>query len=290
MKVLILGAGIGGLSIAQRLSYEDRVSEIVLIGPDSPVQPGLFYYNKPIDHVAEKEILVKYGSIGEGTFEDYQRKSRGLEEVPGEIRVSSFSLINKSVKGYTSEGLILHPSEKIVREYSNAQEVDFGNRQVKVSSGKYGAIWYSYDLLISTIPLSALISISRHLRFQSSKYKEEFKFSPVYQHQSGELTNDYDEINVMYDLTDSHFYRHSSYLRQGKVQYIVSESIRKFDGATSVIYPGKIVPSKCLTEFVSDLQSKYPSLLCCGRYARWDYHYTVDQSVNDALSYINSWR
>lgn len=278
MRVIVAGSGVGGKIISYGLSKEFDNLEIVLIGEENTVKPGLFYFNHKIPGICEKEINVTYSSVGEGSFLDYQKKSRG--EVSKEVKTSSFDNIGKTVKGYllNSEIDLTH-----VNQISqNIDDIDLFDKKIKV-----GDQCLSFDYLISTMPLKVFLSL-----MDSSLCDEmarEFKYMPVYQYCLGTQVrdSDIDEINVKYDLTDSNFYRHSTYLNQGCIQYMVSESITDFDGRTSVSYPGKIIPSSKLTDCVNSIENTFDYVKLCGRYARWDYHYLVDQSYRDAINFIN---
>lgn len=284
-RIVIAGAGAGGQVIFQRLCQIVKEDvEVYMIGPEDFRKPGLFYFNRLVRGVAEKPIPVTYKSTGEGTFEDYQRKSRG--SVESSVTVSSFSNIGRTVVGYQQTPFTestTNPSHLWVKR--KICDIDFKNKKVLLDAeGEEGQTTIDYDYLISTIPLPVLAKIASPLICIN---ETDFKYSPVYQCQVGTTSQDVDEIDVTYDLTDSVFYRHSSYIYRGNVQYIVSESIVDFDGRTSVLYPGKIIPDEEITRQVAKFEEENPSCILCGRYARWDYHYTVDRSVEDAEKFIS---
>lgn len=278
MRVIVAGAGIGGKIISYGLSKEFSNLDVILVGEENAVRPGLFYFNQKIKDIAEKEIKVSYSIIGEGSLNDYQKKSRGV--VSGDVKLSSFNHIGETVNGYLlSSDIDLSGVRRINK---NIDDIDLFDRKIRV-----GDTCLDFDFLISTIPLKTFFQlIDSGLCEETAR---EFKYLPVYQYQVGDIINDKDinEINVKYDLTDSQFYRHSSYLSEGEVKSIVSESITDFEGRTSVSYPGKIIPSSVLSNYVSGIESSFNYVKLCGRYARWDYHYLVDQSYYDALNFIS---
>lgn len=279
MRVIVAGAGIGGKIISYGLSKESKNLEVILIGKDNQVRPGLFYFNEKIDEICEKEINVTYSSVGDGSFESYQIKSRGI--LSDDVKTSSFGNIGKTVKGYLLSSEI--NLNNIVRVNENIDSIDLFNKKVKV-----GSICINFDYLISTVPLKTFINLVDPVL--CDKLSKEFKYMPVYQYCLGEDIKDcnIDEINVKYDLTESQFYRHSTYLNRGHVLSIVSESITDFRGKSSVSYPGKIIPSNQLTDTVKSIEEGFDYIKLCGRYARWDYHYLVSQSYYDAINFMKS--
>lgn len=273
--VVVLGCGIGGKIVSKGLISKYPELDIFLIGEESLTSPGLFYFNKEIEGVCDKEISVDYGLLGEGSLEDYQKKSRGFSSK--DLKISSFNLVGKSVKGYLLNSEFNLSGVKRIK--SNAVRVDLANRLVRTQND----ITIRYDYLINTVPLN----IFSRLIGRTLKVEGMFEYTPVYQFSAGESSDDIDEIKVQYDLReDVVFYRHSTYLSKGGVVKVVSESIKDFDGRNSIMIPGKIVPSKFLTNYVNALENQFNNLKICGRYARWDYHYTVDQSYYDSVDFI----
>lgn len=273
--VVVLGCGIGGKIISKGLKLKYPELEVFLIGEDSPLSPGLFYFNKKIDNICDKEVIVNYSLLGEGSLEEYQRKSRGLSN--SNLKVSSFNLVGQSVKGYLLNNQFSLSGVKRVN--SNASKVSLSENFVRTQDG----ITIKYDYLINTVPLN----IFSRLIGQFEKVEGKFEWSPVYQFSAGKFSNSIDEIKVQYDLREEVvFYRHSTYLSKGKVVKVVSESIKDFDGRNSVMVPGKIIPREFLTDYVNSLENQFNNLKICGRYARWDYHYTVDQSYYDSVNFI----
>lgn len=280
ITVCVLGAGIGGkiISYGIKKKYGDSV-KVVLVGEESRVRPGLFYFNKKIPGICEKEVSVTYSKIGTGTLDDYQKKSRGV--IDSEVKISSFDKIGKTVTGYLLNREV--DLSEIIRINENANKLVLSQKKLYTKSDEG-----TFDYLISTIPLKNFMSIINESLV--TKYSPEFKYSPVYQYQINEIPEDskIKSIRVSYDTSDSVFYRHSFYEQDKDHWSMVSESITDFENRTSVIYPGKIIPSKVLSEFVDSIEGTCDYFKFCGRYSRWDYHYTVDQSYEDAMKFLEN--
>lgn len=289
-KILILGAGMSGLTIAAGLGRKfGDCCDIILVGPDSKgLLPGLFYYNTEIPGICDKEIQVDYDVVrdlrespdSEEMFKLYQLKSRGVYD--DKVKTSSLSLVGKSVKGYLPS-VDLTASPNVTRCYDTVTFIDFDSKKVVTDSKVL-----EYDFLVVTIPLKVLMQLA--LKDKSKSYDLEFKSKsiPIYQSViSDDPAAPFDKIMIYYDLHEnSVFYRHSSFMFNGKVTKLVSESIRPFEGFQSTIYPGKILPSNELRAYVDSVTTRYTNVGIFGRYARWDYHYTVDQSYFDAMNFV----
>lgn len=276
--VVVVGAGIGGQLAARGIKDNYPDHEVVLVGKICPTAHGLFYFNEKIPGVAEQEIKVTYGLLGEGSMEDYQMKSRG--EVSGDVKVSSFDKVGKVDVGYMTDGEIPLDGIKLIEE--NALRIDLDTRKVQLDSSKD----VYYDYLVSTVPLKAFLFLTNST---VENLIDQFKSQPVYEKiTQSNLIEDapIDQIKVFYDLSDSHFYRHSSYYHGDDIVRMVSETIKEFEGYDDVARPGKIIPSERLTEFVTRTEEKYGNLILCGRYARWDYHYLVSDTYRDAVEFL----
>lgn len=282
-KVVILGAGIGGVLAARGVKDKFPEMSVTLVGPrQDNDRPGLFYFNKKIPRIAEKEVDVEYCLIGEGTVADYQLKSRGYFD--HSVTKSSFSNVGKKVKGYLLSSDINLEDIECVPMFSSS--VDLKNQKVDC-----GGTLLTYDLLVSTIPLSNFLNLISYSESELRALKVVFTnhFRPVCQKTSGySLIDDsqVDRINVFYDLSDSKYYRHSSYYNGQDIVKMVSESIDSSCDYDKVTYPGKIVPSVTLSRLVENIESLNNNVILCGRYARWDYHYTVDQTYEDAIKFV----
>ena len=289
-KIVVLGAGIGGMLAARGIKDKFPDFEVTLIGPeDKNERPGLFYFNQRIPGICEREINVIYEMVGEGSLQDYQVKSRGYSD--SNMITSSFKNVGKTVKGYLVNKEI--SLEGIQRVVGTVTSLNLFGRQVSVANFPSA---FTFDYLISTIPLSVLLKVvvnaSGSLSGVDLKlFEDEFKFTPVYQKVSGfqkVSDNHIDSIKVFYDLSSSEFYRHSSYYHGDNITRMVSESIKELEDYDSVAYPGKITPSKKLTGIVAYLEDRFSCLKICGRYARWDYHYLVDQTYFDSIKFVES--
>lgn len=285
-RVVIIGAGVSGKIIARGLKdrYKDSL-EVVLIGPDqSEAFPELFYFNQKVPGICEKEIQVTYDELkdpeddGSQSWQIYQKKSRGVNS--NKVSTSSLSLVGQTVTGYLPSREISF--EDISRNLSQVTNIVLDDKFVSTPT-----ITYGYDYLISTVPLNIFMKLTDNI---NSRYLDEFQKSvmPIYQSRVDGPAKDFDSIKIYYDLhKNTVFYRHSSYFHGSEVVKLVSESIKDFDGATSVLRPGKILPSDELTRFVKNFEEAHPDIILCGRYARWEYHYTADQSYYDAIKFIS---
>lgn len=287
-KIVVLGAGIGGMLAARGIKDKFPNFEVTLIGPeDKNERPGLFYFNQKIPGICEREIDVTYEMVGDGSLQDYQIKSRGYSD--SNMITSSFKNVGKTVKGYLVSKQISLTG--ICRVVGNVTSINLFSKKLKVSDIPTE---FSFDYLISTIPLSVFLNIFPDATMHGidlKLFKDEFKFTPVYQKIVGskEVSDDLiDSIKVFYDLSNSEFYRHSSYYHGDNITKMVSESIKEFSDYDSVAYPGKITPSKKLTGIVAYLEDRFSCLRICGRYARWDYHYLVDQTYFDSIKFVES--
>lgn len=289
-KIVVLGAGIGGMLAARGIKDKFPNFEVTLIGPeDKNERPGLFYFNQKIPGICEREIDVTYEMVGEGSLQDYQVKSRGYSD--SNMIISSFRNVGKTVKGYLVNKEI--SLESIQRVVGTVTSLNLFGRQVFAENFPSS---FTFDYLISTIPLKVLLKIivnaSGSLSGVDLKlFEDEFKCTPVYQKIAGfqkVSDNHIDSIKVFYDLSNSEFYRHSSYYHGDNITRMVSESIKEFEDYDSVAYPGKITPSKKLTGIVAYLEDRFSCLRICGRYARWDYHYLVDQTYFDSIKFVES--
>lgn len=282
MNIVVLGSGLSGEVIAEGLSNKFPRNDIYLIGESgSKDNSGLFYFNRKIPGIAEKPVEVVYESVGSGSFSDYQKKSRGFCDKS--ITTSSFDKIGKHEIGYlgkTGQGSY-RTKMRFIRILSNASSINLDENKVVTVSGSV----IKYDRLISTVPLNIFMDLAG---YDSSEVKGEFRSTPVYQ-MIAESKKEYSvkKIKVFYDLSDSIFYRHSSYYNEDEeVVKMISESIVDFKEKNKVCIPGKIFPSSVLSSFVENIENVYKNVKLCGRYARWDYHYLVDQSYFDAIQFI----
>ena len=279
-KVIVVGAGIGGQLISKSLKncYGDKL-DITLIGKvDNRPRPGLFYFDHKIPKICDKEVVVSYEMIGDGDLKSYQIKSRGYYS--SEMKNSSFNNIGKSITGYLmSDEFNLNGIKRITQDVDKVLHDD----NLVVVNNKS----YRYDFLIMTTPLNVTIHLMYGDVFNDKLGTLAYK--PVYQKITGFKDipdSEIDSMKVFYDLSDSNFYRHTSYYNQEDIVKMISESITKFDGANVVAYPGKIIPNEFATDFVGRVEELYPQVKLLGRYARWDYHYLISNSVDDAISFI----
>ena len=284
--VVVIGAGVSGQLSAYSVKKNFPDYKVVLVGPEdsSESRPGLFYLSQRVDGLCLNQIPVSYDKIGDGTFEDYQRKSRGSEYSRKTISTSSFDLIGKTVDGF----ILRKPADLsgVLRIYENVKKVDYDSQIVVPDCG----VAIKYDYVIVTTPLQITTQIdSCGCKFSVSR--SDFKSLPVYQKVTGIENFDIelvDKINVFYDLSkSSDFYRHSSYYFKGTIVKMISESIIPIEDYSSILYPGKIVPNKDLTDYVNFVENFYGNVLYCGRYSRWDYHYLAEQSYFDTLKFLS---
>lgn len=282
-KVVVLGAGIGGILAARGIKDKFPEMSVTLVGPrQDNDRPGLFYFNKKIPRIAEKEIDVEYNLVGEGSVVDYQLKSRG--HFDHSVTKSSFNNVGKKVKGYLLSSDINLEDIECISSFSSS--VDLKNQKVVC-----GETLLTYDLLVSTIPLSNFLNLISYSESELKALKEIFisHCCPVYQKVSGyDFVDDsqINKINVFYDLSDSKYYRHSSYYNGSDIVKMISESIDPSCSYDKIAQPGKIVPSSTLSKLVENIESLNNNVILCGRYARWDYHYTVDQTYEDAIKFV----
>lgn len=281
MKVVVIGSGVGGQLVSYGIKEKFSNYDVILVGPDvsSKESAGLFYFNRKIPNICDREIRVSYDLIGDGTLENYQIKSKGFSD--STLTTSSFNNIGETVSGYI---LTKNLTRSDITRYKDfVKFIDLNGRSIILGDDTK----ISYDYLISTIPLNVFINVCNH---GGRSYRSEFKYRPVYQFTAGKVDRGrVSSIKVKYDLTDSIFYRHSTYLDgHEEVLWMSSESIVDFANETSVMSPGKIVPSEILSKYVAEVEGRYSNVKLCGRYARWDYHYTVDQSYYDSIEFIKS--
>lgn len=286
-RVVVVGAGIGGKLAARGIKNKFPEFEVFLVGPeDCNERPGLFYFNHEIPGICEKKIEVTYGLVGKGTMKDYQIKSRGYFD--SRMVNSSFKNIGKTVEGYLVNREINF--EDINRVVGEVSLIDLDQKFLYIQD----SLRLKFDYVIVTVPLKVLLKIVKSedpLGINFDDINKEFKCTPVYQKIAGfqkVSDNHVDSIKVFYDLSSSGFYRHSSYYHGDRITRMVSESILEFEEYDLISYPGKITPSHRLTEIVNTIEKKFDCIKICGRYARWDYHYLVDQTYFDSVSFIES--
>ena len=287
-NIVIVGAGVGGQVAARGI--KDMVKDaydVFLIGPEDNHRTGLFYFNKKIPGICEREIPVVYDMISSGSFEDYQKKSRGYSDPS--MGQSFFGKIGGRSKGY------LLNSDKIDmkginRVFGTVESINPLDKKVNFDD----CLSLDYDYLIVTVPLMVFMRLLTPSTIIGGRdFSQEFKFSPVYTKIRGMEVPEsmIDCIRVFYDMSpadESKFYRHSSYYSQGFIVKMISESIIDFEGKDQVAPLGKIKPSKVLTNFVSEIESNFMDIKICGRYARWEYHYTVDQTYEDVINFLST--
>lgn len=286
-RVVVVGAGIGGKLAARGIKNKFPEFDVFLVGPeDCNERPGLFYFNRKIPGICEKKVEVTYGLVGEGTMKDYQIKSRGYFD--RRMVNSSFKNIGKTVEGYlVNREISFEDINRIVGEVSF---IDLEQRFLYIQK----SLRLDFDYVIVTVPLKVLLKIMSHENLDGVNLDDivkEFKCAPVYQKVAGfqkVSDNHIDSIKVFYDLSSSGFYRHSSYYHGDCITRMVSESIHEFEEYDLISYPGKITPSIRLTEIVNTIEERFDCIKICGRYARWSYHYLVDQTYFDSISFIES--
>jgi len=275
-NVVILGAGIGGQVIAKALSDKHPSLEVFLVGVKDSKTAGLFYLNEKIEGVTDKEIDITYDKIGNGTIEDYEKKSRGCSI--GKSVTSSFNKVGSSEKGYLISSDLSGSYLNIER---NAEEVDLVNKEVILQD----KITVKYDYLISTVPLKVF------LRLIHIVPPFDFWSSPVYVTEIKKKKNkdDFDSIKVVYDTDpDTMYYRYNHYYKEGKLVKTTAESLEDSGIYTDVHYGGKIVPNEVISSYVEGLEFENPEIKLCGRFARWDYHYLISDSYKDSIKFIES--
>lgn len=278
-NIIVIGAGVGGQLAAYGIAREFPAYKVLLIGPKTDNPKGLFYFNREIPGLNMRRIPVNYELIGEGSLDDYQVKSRGYKS--NKLSTSSFNHIGKEVDGYLleSDSILL---SNISQLHTSIDLIDREKSKIITTENEI----ISYDYLISTIPLISFIRTSE-LPVIFTQLSQKFYYNPVYIRTTNYSEDQVSKILVRYDLTDSIFYRHSIYSNsEDEVIRTEEESIIDFEDKTTTMFPGKIVPSHTLSEYVSQVEDKYPNIKLCGRYARWDYHYTVDQTYYDSLEFI----
>lgn len=287
MKVIaVLGAGIGGQVISESLSREYPNDKVILIGKKVNSSFGLFYLNKEIPGITGKSFKVEYCKLGDGTFDDYQKKSRG--ESINSIKTSSFDKVGNFENGY-----LLNKDFGKSKHYTsvegNAVKVNLSSQSIDTDDEWHTRV--NYDELISTVPLKVFLQITNLTGIDPS----EFKYQKVYEKVTppwlvGKFEDTFDSMKVFYDTTDSIYYRHNSYYKGDNLVKMTSESIIEDDSATSVHPYGKIIPSEKINNYVNQLEEFYPNVKLCGRYSRWDYHYLITDSYVDAKKFIKSRR
>lgn len=278
-EIVVIGAGLGGQIAARGIKDNYPEDHVTLVGNPVTEFPGLFYFNDKIPGVAEKEVKVSYQIVGEGSLEDYQKKSRGTFE--STITESSFSKVGKTVTGYALNHRRVDLSD-ILNILCNVVEIRLNSREIILEDGQE----LKYDKLVSTVPLNVFLSLSK-IEMSPS----EFKYTPVNEKVVQTLDSDFSEVTkvvVYYDLTESKYYRHSHYYIGDSIYKSVSETVREDESCTSTIYPGKIIPSRLLSLYVASIECNYPEVALCGRYARWSYHYLVSDTYHDAVSHCRT--
>ena len=292
--IVVLGAGIGGKVVALGIKWKYPKNKVVLVGPESNSPEGLFYFNRKIPGISMYPVEVDYRQEGcpDNPMEVYQKKSRG--EYDPKVKVSSLSKVGTTEIGYFLDRSInwqlLDAGVIWIKE--NVTSINFSSKKVRTDHDEG-----TYDDLISTIPFNVLVKL-----IYDYDISPQLKYQPIYVKK--DIYDDYlviDRIIVTYDLTDSPYYRISSYqgyidLSDDKVTVEkTSESINKVDDTCIAMYPGKIIPSDLYIERAgrrikidAETIEKLFDFKIVGRYARWDYHYTVDQSYYDTIEYLST--
>lgn len=276
--ILVLGAGVGGQIVAEISRDYD---EVKLVGPATVAPGGLFYINKRLPGLTTKKIDVAYTSdkpLSDETYKTYQIKSRGTYNP--EIKVSSLDKVGTTSAGYLLRDFDLDD----IQVKCNCKFIDLENQYILTSESDQPLF---YDYLISTIPINIFFKLALDLDVSADMI-----YSPIHLKEEEYFVEDENvsKILVEYNVSeDTDIYRKNIYQnKEGITIKASSESIKSLNDETRVIYPGKIIPSKLLSQRVKEVEDSYTNIKLLGRYARWSYHWTLDQTYSEAKNFLNT--
>ena len=273
-KLVVLGAGIGGRVISKYLKnkYSDKL-DILLVSKECKLPKDLFYFDSKIEGVAEREISVRYDLNGERDINKFIVKSKGnISDKFNENLTTSFDKVGTTEKGY----LLNEDLDEVDIPY-NATKINTLCKWIDLDNNER----INFDLLISTIPLPIFIKLNYNPNLSGFRFINSDLFEKVETFSSEE---DFNRIEVVYDTTDSEFYRISHFFKDDTLIKTVSETLSENSDYVKVS-PGKISRLKEADNYIKTSETLF-NVKFCGRYARWDYHYLVTTSVKDAEDYI----
>lgn len=275
---VVLGAGVGGQIVAKTVKNSDY--DVTLTGPEASDPGGLFYLSKRIPGVSSHKVVTTYRSDTPVDVESsirYQIKSRGTYDK--KVKVSSLSKVGTSEEGYILDSIDI---SGVVRISQKCKFIDLDNQYILVEDSDRPIF---YDRLISTIPVNEFFKLSEDEDITSS-----LAYQPIHliEEQFEVLDTKVTSIITEYDLSSSDIYRRSWYCnKSGKTIKSSYEAIVPLPFETRIMYPGKILPSDKVLEMINDIEQKYPNVKLLGRYARWDYHWMINQTYSEAKKFIN---
>lgn len=296
-RLVIVGSGNSGLICARAAKDRYPELEVILVGPESKEQDGLFYFNSPIPGIAEREVKVSYDYVGPNISLSelksiYQLKTRGCTSEDVSKIVSSFDKVGTSELGYRlNSGLDL--KKDIIYHNTTCQWISLTNNFIVINDD----LVISYDYLFVTTPYPVTARLL--VEFGEMKVKD-CVCSPIYVSSNQKEEKDFTRIIVTYNCyPDQPVYRSSQYISDIRGVCVNSsvESTSPLSENYRKVSLGKIVnlgtrPS-CFSRTARrtfdllDLEKIYP-IKFLGRFARWDYHYLVNDSYNDAMKFLEN--
>ena len=249
-RVIIIGGGFNG-QLLHTLFPLARVFDWRPAPPDISAQPRQFgpqYLWEPIDGLRCAEISVTTHVDGEPASDAavlaYKRKV-GKEQDAGDWR-SQFQV---TMRGWN---VLLPPSRveygrRITSIDRVSQKLVLANERTEVP----------YDVLISTIPLYALVSLAG-----IPEPEDKLQFRPIYVSSSSALPNDGMYVNYISD-PETPIYRVT--WRDAAMH---KESLLSTNGVTIKITPGKIYNHPAVPELRAQLA--HYGIKTFGRFASWN--------------------
>jgi hypothetical protein len=253
--IVILGAGISGLMLAQRMRAAKRKYVlldkfgVMMSGNDG----GFFYAHEPSPFTEEQSFKIIVDACSGGSSESYAMKVYG--EPKANLESSSFAKFGEKGKTwigwrYSREKLRLGIGDSKEVFISEVDCVDLDAQAVYDSQGR---VW-KYSSLLSTIPLPVLTRITIHNNAPISRFVRAPKFRnrPIYlSSKNPEHMDDGTDLSIKYDYSTMHvkycassccqFYRRTLTLTPGRVPNLASEYSSEPTTEKAIkLYPGKI--------------------------------------------------
>jgi hypothetical protein len=276
--IVILGAGISGLMLAQRLRAAKR--KFVLLDKAGMMKSGndqgFFYAHAPNPFTEPNSFKIISDACDGGTVEKYAEKVYG--DPKANLDSSSYARFGQRGRIETGQGWkysLAKLTEGVSAIISEVDCVDLSNRVVYDTEGRA----WKYSSLLSTIPLPVLykISILGNKPFVAQP-QPKFNHIPITvsinhcrpEWMKADQTER--EMRVHYCASDCHeFYRIVSYVNpfHGSIEYKGETTGDKHSGVK--LFPGKIwIPSdeKIGISALTDYFKLYDVALW-GRYGAW---------------------
>jgi len=276
--IVILGAGIAGLMLAQRLRAASR--KFVILDKagamNSGNDQGFFYAHAPNPFTMEPSYPIVSDACPGGSVQNYAMKVYG--DPKANLDSSSFARFGIQGKLETGRGWNYSVARLTEGVSVVISEVDCVDLDTQVVYDSLGRSW-KYSSLLSTIPLPVLTKISLHNNSPISKHIRSPRFcnKPIYIIQKALTWAEYewkigDELQVDYCSEPCHPFYRKTVKRTYERIIVTSEHSERPLGQHRQLFPGKIwlhddrdkEDLGKLTDFLEEYNVKL-----AGRYGQW---------------------